>query len=531
MLKKFPSGRDAAYDADVDADRENRWFAGALAALLAITVADAVTAEGWILTELLAIPPLVAAVGSGARRTGVLAAMSAVVAVVLGISDDMFLNREHLITVLAVVTVGLTAFYIARLRERLELQDRRSKLMADAGGALQRSLGPEASLNELARLAVPLLADWCVVHVKQPDGSIEMIAVAHREPEKEALIRDLAARYPTNPDAASGVPAVVRTGRAEIYRDIPESLLTSTAQDAEHLAVLRSLGFRCSLMLPLIARGRVLGSIVFSRAETARAFGVEERALAQTLADRAGIALDNTQLYARASDAEAELRGSRDQLGAILDGVADGVTAQDPTGKMVYANEEALRMLGFPSVEAIQAVPIRYVLSRFEAHDEHGRPFPLERLPGRSALRGQKAPDALIRMRRRDTGAEHWTVLKATPIFDDAGELMLAINVYEDVTDHMERERHQRLLARAGELLATSLTYERTLERVAELTIPDLADVCTIDLVEGGHVRRAAVAAGDGEEARATLMARRRYPLEPDATTGVPAVIRAGAAE
>jgi PAS domain S-box-containing protein len=452
-------------------------------------------------------------------------------ALALGAIDGMFMNREHLVTVLAVVTVALTAFYVARLRERLELQDRRSKLMADAGAALQRSLDPDASLNALAQLAVPLLADWCVVHVKRPDDSIQLVAVAHRDPEKEALTRELVARYPTNPDAPSGAAAVIRTGRPEIYPEIPDSLLLATAQDDEHLATLRSLGFRSSLMLPLIARGRVLGSIVFSRAETVRAFGEDERQLAQTLADRAAIALDNTQLYARVSDAELELRGSHDQLSAILDGVADGVTAQDASGKMVYANEEALKLLGFPSVEAIQAVPIRYVLSRFDAYDEDGRPFPQERLPGRHALRGQKAPDALVRMRRRDTGAERWTIIKATPILDPAGDLMLAINVYEDVTDHMERERHQRLLARAGELLATSLTYERTLERVAELTIPDLADVCTIDLVEGGHIRRAAVAAPGAEELREVLLMRRRYPLEPDAPTGVPAVIRTGAAE
>ena len=531
MLKKLPSGRGATYDDDVASDRENRWFAAALAGLFAVVLLDAFTGESWIFIELLAIPPLVAAVGSGAVRTGALAGLSALAAVALGVSDDMFLSREHLVTVLAVVTVGLTAFYIARLRERLELQERRSKLMADATGALQRSLDPEASLGELARVAVPLLADWCVVHVRQPDGSIETIAVAHRDPDKEALRRGLVGRYPTDPDASSGVAAVIRTGRAEFYPDIPDSLLETTAYDEEHLAILRGLGFRSAMILPLIARGRVLGAIVFARAETRRAFGIEERDLAETLADRAAVALDNTQLYARASDAEADLRGSRDQLGAILDGVADGVTAQDANGKMVYANEEALRMLGFPSVEAIQAVPIRYVLSRFEIYDEHGQPFPPARLPGRHALRGQRAPDALVRMRRRDTGEERWAIIKATPISDDRGELMLAINVYEDVTDHMERERHQRLLARAGELLATSLTYERTLERVAELTIPDLADVCAIDLVEGGHVKRAAVAAIGGEEVREVLMLGRRYPLDADAPAGVPAVIRSGAAE
>ena len=107
------------------------------------------------------------------------------------------------------------------------------------------------------------------------------------------------------------------------------------------------------------------------------------------------------QLYAHASEVEAELRQSRDQLGAILNGVADGVTAQDPSGKMVYANEAALELLGFPSVKAIQAVPIRYVLSRFDIFDENGVPFPLERLPGRQALMGEEAEDALVRFRRR----------------------------------------------------------------------------------------------------------------------------------
>jgi serine phosphatase RsbU (regulator of sigma subunit) len=207
------------------------------------------------------------------------------------------------------------------------------------------------------------------------------------------------------------------------------------------------------------------------------------------------------------------------------------VTAQDPTGKMVYANEEGLKLLGFPSVEAIQAVPIRYVLSRFEVFDEHGDPFPAERLPGRAALRGEKAGDALVRMRRRETGEERWTIIKATPILDSAGDLVLAINVYEDVTDHMRRERTQRLLGRAGELFATSLSYERTLDRVAELCVPEFADLCMIDLLEGGQIRRAAVAATDADQARELLATRRRRALDPDAATGIAAVIRTGAAE
>ena len=506
-------------------------FAGAVVGAVVLVVLDALFGDGWTVIPLLAVPALVAAVVAGPKRTAALAGACTVAAIFLGVPDDIFGMREHFVTIVAVAVIGLIATYVARLRERLEAAERRSTLVADAGAALQRSLDPAASLNELAQLAVPLLADWCVVHVKQPDGSIRMIAVAHRDPEKEALTRELVRRYPVDPEAANGVAAVIRTGEPEIYRQIPDSLLEATAQDPDHLRTLRSLGFRASIMLPLTARGRVLGSITFTSAESQRPFGPEEHALAKTLADRAAVALDNAQLYGRASEAEAELRTSRDQLGAILDGVADGVTAQDLTGKMVYANEEALRLLGFPSVAAIQAVPIRYVLSRFEAFDEEGNPFPIDQLPGRAALRGEKAQDALVRMRRIDTGEERWTIIKATPIFDERGDLALAINVYEDVTDHIERERQQRLLGRAGELLAQSLSHERTLEAVADLCVGEFAELCAIDLLEGGHIRPAVVAMEDPQQAREVLEMRRRFPFDQNAPTGVPAVIRTGAAE
>ena len=509
----------------------NPWFACALTGALVLAIVDALFGEGWDLIPLLAIPPVVAALRSGPSRTAVLGGLCTVLAIVLGIPDGIFGHREHVITVVAIAAIGLAATYVARLREQLEERDRRSKLIVAAGAALQRSFDPEASLNELARLAVPLLADWCVVHIRQLDGSLRQIVTVHRDAEKEHLARELYERWPAQPDGPSGVPAVIRTGRPEIYDPIPDELLEQTAKSPEHLRILRTLGLRSTLMLPLTARGRTLGSIVFTLAESDRSFGPEERKLAETLAERAAVALDNTQLYARASAAEAELRQSRDQLSAILDGVADGVTAQDPTGKMVYANEEALKLLGFPSVAAIHAVPIRFVLSRFEVFDEQGRPFSPDRLPGRAVLRGEPAEDALVRMCRKDTGDERWTIIKATPIYDSAGELALAINVYEDVTDHMERERQQRMLARAGDLLAQSLSHERTLEAVADLCIGEFADLCTIDLVDGRQIRRVAVAMADPDDAREVLEMRRRFPFDPDATTGVPAVLRTGAAE
>lgn len=509
----------------------NRWFAGALAGALAIAGIDLAAGGKIVLIVLLVLPPVVAAVGSGASRTALVGAVCVAFAVALGQPDDIFGSREHLVDIGAIAAVTAAAVWIARLRERLEVTEQRSQLAADAATALQRTFDPRSALDELARLAVPKFADWCVVYVTEPDGSLGQVAVAHRDPDKEALARELHARYPPDPDRATGVAAVIRTGRAEIYDRIPPGLLEETAQDDDHLDILRSLGMCSSVMLPLAARGRTLGSIVFTLAETGRSFGPDERALADRLAERAASALDNMQLHARATEVEAELRQSRDQLIAILDGVADGVTAQDASGKMVYANQAALELLGFPSVKAIQAVPIRYVLSRFDIFDEDGEPFVPDRLPGRQALMGQIPEHVLVKFRRRDTGEERWSIIKATPIRDPDGQVVLAINIYEDVTEHIERERSQQVLARVGEVLTTSLSYERTLASVADLCVPEVADLVAVDLVEDSQITRVAIAARDDSDAREVVEMRRRYPLDPEAPTGVPAVIRTGAAE
>jgi PAS domain S-box-containing protein len=110
---------------------------------------------------------------------------------------------------------------------------------------------------------------------------------------------------------------------------------------------------------------------------------------------------------------------SRVQLDIILEGVADGITAQDHTGRLVYANEEAATLVGYPSARAFVEAPLEEVMGRFELIDEAGEPFPLEQLPGRLALQGERNPEALVRFRVLETGEERWSIVKARPIFDE----------------------------------------------------------------------------------------------------------------
>ena len=233
-----------------------------------------------------------------------------------------------------------------------------------------------------------------------------------------------------------------------------------------------------------------------------------------------------------AADLADRLRRSHDQLEAILENVADGVTAQEPGGRLVFANRAAVEAVGLGSSQEMIDAPREDVVGRFELFDEDGEPLPLDRLPGRRAIRGEDPEPTVIRFLRRETGEERWSVVKSTPIRDESGEVVLAISVMEDVTDRMRAERVERFLSEASKLLAGSLDYTTTLTRVAELAVPELADWCAVDVLDDqGSLRHVALATSDPNELPLAQELRSRYPIDPDRQTGVPNVIRTGGSE
>jgi serine phosphatase RsbU (regulator of sigma subunit) len=147
---------------------------------------------------------------------------------------------------------------------------------------------------------VPELADWCFVELVQPDGSIRRTALAHRDPAKERWAWELSERYPLDPESPVGSPKVIRTGEPEFYEHVPDELLEAAAIDADHLEALRALGFRTACIVPLVARGRVLGDLALaSGADSERPVVAETVQIAQALAERCALALDNAALYAQ----------------------------------------------------------------------------------------------------------------------------------------------------------------------------------------------------------------------------------------
>ena len=226
-----------------------------------------------------------------------------------------------------------------------------------------------------------------------------------------------------------------------------------------------------AIVTPLRARGRELGTI--TTAGRGRIAADEE--FLRVVSGRIALALDNAGL-------SQELDTVEQQLAAILENLGEAVTVQDRSGKLVFANPAAAEVLGCASVEELLATPPMEIVSRFATFNEDGSPLRLDQIPGRHVLAGERPEPLVVRAVNLATGVERWRVTKSTPVRGPLGEVLLAVNVIEDITDAKRAELTQRLLADVSAALASSLDHTQTLERVADLVVPSLADECGVSV-------------------------------------------------
>jgi PAS domain S-box-containing protein len=206
---------------------------------------------------------------------------------------------------LAGAAIGSTELYEEQstLRAAAQTAERRASFLAEAGRVLSSSLDYQKTLAEVARLAVPDLADWCAVDLLGDGGRPERLAVAHVDPSKVEWAHELHRRYPPDPDAPRGLYNVLRTGQSELYPEVPDAMLAAAARDEGHLRVLRDLKFSSVMIVPLAAHGRTLGAITFVSAESGRRYGPGDLRLCEALSLRAAAAIDNARLYRAAREA------------------------------------------------------------------------------------------------------------------------------------------------------------------------------------------------------------------------------------
>jgi PAS domain S-box-containing protein len=347
------------------------------------------------------------------------------------------------------------------------------RFLAESGATLSSSLDYRDTLANVARLAVPTLADWCAIDVMEEDGTVERLAVEHSDPEKVALAYELQERYPSDPETTRGVGKVLRTNEPDMMAEIPEELLDQAAMDVEHRTIMKELGLRSYMVVPMVARGRSHGAITLVSAESGRRYEETDLRLAEELARRAALAVDNAKLYEEAQrkiserrDAEEALLESERRYKTVVKQAAEGIFVVDIDTKLILEANVAYRnLLGYTAQDMLG---LGLTLYDVVAHDRKSVDKYLEQiLEERVHFIGER------RHRRKD-GSLVDVEVSSSVISYGGGEALCVI--VHDITERKRSaERLQRSLDallglyEAGQILSSSLEREEIGSRLLEI--------------------------------------------------------------
>jgi PAS domain S-box-containing protein len=212
-----------------------------------------------------------------------------------------------------VVGASALIYDISEWKRRAETQS----FLAEASRLLAVDLDHAQSLAEIAALALLRIADGCSVEIVDATGTLSQIAVTHRTPEKVQLKHELRRRYPAGAGSRAVASRVLRTGRSELIPEVSDQLLENMAEDADHLRLLHEFGTRSMIVVPLRVRDRPIGTIMLENGESSRRFGVADLALAEDLAGRAALAIENSLLHASEQEARRQAERSAERIGRL----------------------------------------------------------------------------------------------------------------------------------------------------------------------------------------------------------------------
>ena len=298
------------------------------------------------------------------------------------------------------------------------------RFLLEASTLLGNTLSYRTTLASLARLAVPHLGDWCAIELVDADGTLREVEVAHEDEKKIALARELRSRYPALGEG-SGPAQVARTGQAELVAEISPEMIERVAVDELHLEILRDLGVRSYMCVPMVARDRVLGTMTFVQAESGRVYDEIDLALAQDLGRRAAVAIDNAELFRQVEE--------RAEAARVLAAIADGVVLVDEAGIVRLWNPAAERITGLAEQDVV------------------GRPL-ARVVPGLAELEGGIADGRSATVPLELGGREVWLSISAVR-FDDG-----TVYAFRDLTDERALEAmRQDLVATVSHELRTPL--------------------------------------------------------------------------
>lgn len=255
-------------------------------------------------------------------------------------------------------TVYGISIFARDITEQRELTDN-LRFLAEASKILSTSLDYKTTLRMVAKIAVPHIADWCSVDMLDESNNLQLVAIAHRDPKKVRWARELRKHDPVDMSFPTGAPQVIRTGRSEYYPHITDEILKASIVDPVKLkktiSLIRELGGLTSIIIvPIFLQNRPVGVVQFVNTATKRHFTDNHLKMAEEVASRASLAVENATLYRSVEEElsfrkrlEEELLQTQRKYDALVESNIVGVIIADLYGNITQANDAFLRMIGY----------------------------------------------------------------------------------------------------------------------------------------------------------------------------------------
>lgn len=486
-----------------------------------ITAVDAHTGRDNVLIGMVVLAPLLVSAFVGPWETGVVAVVALVVAVVSGSWDHDFGTGTYFLCVVVVLVGGVVSVLAAAARERTVRDRSRFELLADVADIADGRLSLEETAARLCELLVPKFADICTLDVVH-EGGLRRLAVKASGPDAA----DLEPRIRNRPLPVADEPGLgvaVQSGTPQLLQGFPDPMLRAMAKGDDDLALLRAGRLRAGIVIPVSARGRILGALtLLVTAHSGRSYTAEELRFFEVLSGRVALALDNAGLFTELETMEA-------QLTTALGSLTEAVTVQNAHGTLIYANQAAAELLGYATPQELLATPAAEVAQQYASFREDGAPLRAEDLPARRLMQGEEPGPLTVRVVDRRTGEQRWRLTKSSAVRDSAGQVRMLVNVIADITAAKRAELVQRLLGDVGEALASSQDVHATLEQVADICVPELADWCAVSMPDEHHrIQTVAVAHSDPEKVALAERFAERSAVSIDEPGGTAQVYRDG---
>ncbi len=389
--------------------------------------------------------------------------------------------------------------------------------LSEASKILSSSLDYRTTLSNVARLAVPEIADWCSVSMKNGQ-EIDQLAVAHVDPKKVKWAEQLRKKSPPDKNSKTGVARVLKTGKSELYSNITDEMLVGVAKNKEELSLLRKLQMSSVLIVPFLLKGQAIGAITFVAAESGRHYTVNDLAMAEEVANRMALAIENARLYTEAKAVD-ELQK---KLAAVVESSDDAIISKSIEGIITSWNKGATRLYGYKPEEII-GQPVSVLMPADKKDD-----FPMIM----KKLQEGKRIEHYETKRKTKDGQVLDVAITVSPIRNVEGKIIGASKVARDITERKRNEERQEFLEQASKILGSSIDYELTLKNVGKLIVPYLADYCRIVVVnEEKQIKEIAV---NHVESKKLPLVRELYDIYKDDkknTAGVDKLLETGKPE